>query len=75
VEKIPTVEGTLVRYGRPHEVVAMVAFLASEEGRFIGGQVIRVEGGSVLAGASGRRTSGVSAREAQSGMETSYGHA
>jgi 3-oxoacyl-[acyl-carrier protein] reductase len=39
-------EGTLVRYGRPHEVASVVAFLASEEGRFISGQVIRVDGGS-----------------------------
>jgi 3-oxoacyl-[acyl-carrier protein] reductase len=39
-------EGTLDRYGRPHEVAAVVAFLASEEGRFISGQVIRVDGGS-----------------------------
>ena len=39
-------EGTLLRYGRPHEVASVVAFLASEEGRFISGQVIRVDGGS-----------------------------
>jgi 3-oxoacyl-[acyl-carrier protein] reductase len=39
-------EGTLVRYGRSHEVAAAVAFLASEDGRFISGQVIRVDGGS-----------------------------
>src|SRR5207248_11183725 len=39
-------EGTLVRYGRPHELAAVVAFLAGEEGRFISGQVIRVDGGS-----------------------------
>jgi 3-oxoacyl-[acyl-carrier protein] reductase len=39
-------DGTLDRYGRPHEVAAVVAFLASEEGRFISGQVIRVDGGS-----------------------------
>jgi 3-oxoacyl-[acyl-carrier protein] reductase len=47
VEQEKLVEGgTLVRYGRPHEVAAVVAFLASEEGRFLSGQVIRVDGGS-----------------------------
>jgi 3-oxoacyl-[acyl-carrier protein] reductase len=39
-------EGTLVRYGRPWEIAAAVAFLASAEGRFISGQVIRVDGAS-----------------------------
>ena len=39
-------EGTLVRYGRPSEVAEAVAFLASDAGRFISGQVIRVDGGS-----------------------------
>jgi len=39
-------EGTLNRYGRPHEVASVVAFLATEAGRFISGQVIRVDGGS-----------------------------
>jgi 3-oxoacyl-[acyl-carrier protein] reductase len=39
-------EGTLDRYGRPHELATVVAFLASDAGRFISGQVIRVDGGS-----------------------------
>ena len=39
-------EGTLDRYGRPHEVASVVAFLASEAGRFVSGQVIRIDGGS-----------------------------
>jgi len=39
-------EGTLVRYGRPGELADVIAFLASEAGRFISGQVIRVDGGS-----------------------------
>jgi 3-oxoacyl-[acyl-carrier protein] reductase len=39
-------EGTLMRYGRPSEIASVVAFLASEPGRFISGQVIRVDGGS-----------------------------
>jgi 3-oxoacyl-[acyl-carrier protein] reductase len=39
-------EGTLLRYGRPREVADVVAFLAGEGGRFISGQVIRVDGGS-----------------------------
>jgi 3-oxoacyl-[acyl-carrier protein] reductase len=39
-------EGTLDRYGRPHEIASVVAFLATEEGRFISGQVLRVDGAS-----------------------------
>jgi 3-oxoacyl-[acyl-carrier protein] reductase len=39
-------EGTLVRYGRPREIADVVAFLATESGRFISGQVLRVDGGS-----------------------------
>ena len=38
-------EGTLDRYGRPQELASVIAFLASEAGRFISGQVIRVDGG------------------------------
>ena len=37
-------QGTLDRYGRPHEIATVVAFLASDAGRFISGQVIRVDG-------------------------------
>jgi 3-oxoacyl-[acyl-carrier protein] reductase len=39
-------EGTLDRYGRPHEIASAVAFLASEAGAFISGQVLRVDGAS-----------------------------
>jgi 3-oxoacyl-[acyl-carrier protein] reductase len=39
-------EGTLDRYGRPQEIASVVAFLASEDGRFLSGQVLRVDGGS-----------------------------
>lgn len=41
-------EGTLERYGRPIEVARAVAFLASDAGRFISGQILRVDGGSQL---------------------------
>jgi 3-oxoacyl-[acyl-carrier protein] reductase len=37
-------QGTLDRYGRPHEIASVVAFLASDAGRFMSGQVIRVDG-------------------------------
>jgi 3-oxoacyl-[acyl-carrier protein] reductase len=38
-------DGTLERYGEPIEVARAVAFLASEGGAYISGQVLRVDGG------------------------------
>ncbi len=39
-------EGTLDRYGEPDEVARTVAFLVSDPGPFISGQLLRVDGGS-----------------------------
>jgi NAD(P)-dependent dehydrogenase (short-subunit alcohol dehydrogenase family) len=36
------------RVGRPEDIAAMVAFLGSEDGEWINGQVISVDGGSTL---------------------------
>jgi len=40
--------GTLDRYGEPIEVARAVAFLVSDPGPFVSGQILRVDGGSQL---------------------------
>ncbi|MFQ3567265.1 MAG: SDR family NAD(P)-dependent oxidoreductase [Aggregatilineales bacterium] len=40
----------LGRFGQPHEVSALIVFLASDESSFMTGDVIRVDGGAVIKG-------------------------
>ncbi|MGE3913690.1 MAG: SDR family oxidoreductase [Chloroflexota bacterium] len=43
-----TAENTLERYAQPEETARAVAFLVSDPGPFISGQIIRVDGGTQL---------------------------
>jgi NAD(P)-dependent dehydrogenase (short-subunit alcohol dehydrogenase family) len=44
-EKMTDVSRPLDRYGLPEEIASAVAFLLSDEARFISGQILRVDGG------------------------------
>lgn len=48
----------LGRFGRPEDYAAVVAFLASEEARFVTGQTIAVDGGTLAASGWYRRADG-----------------
>lgn len=41
-------DGSLERYGHPHEIADMVAYLCSDAASYVHGQVIRVDGGMTL---------------------------
>jgi NAD(P)-dependent dehydrogenase (short-subunit alcohol dehydrogenase family) len=49
-DTLKSIMGTIrsPRVGRPEDIAAMVAFLASDDGEWINGQVIAVDGGSTL---------------------------
>jgi NAD(P)-dependent dehydrogenase (short-subunit alcohol dehydrogenase family) len=40
----------LQRVGKPEEIARMVAYLASEDGSYVTGKVIQVDGGQIIAG-------------------------